>query len=285
MHRGGGTLLQRIVNASPGVLIWGEHGGFINKLAEADTLMTAAENLSHPVAERRLDQFLLGKGQSDFDPWTTPAERSAFRSSARDYIRQTFDIVPGNCWGFKEIRYHSVRTARFLLELFPWSRIVLLRRKLEDVVISSLTAPWSLPHLKDIPPTRAFEPIADAAYAAAVISRGFDEIAAAFSSERVISVRFEELASELPSMFAFLALEQPDGVSAVLNARIGATSAAAQFLGLSRSDLRHDVEHWVARSQMEIARHGVDKVRLAASEYAFLIGDHDARPFGLSSIF
>jgi hypothetical protein len=88
----------------------------------------------------------------------------------------------------------------------------------------------------------------------------------------------------VPTLAAHTAENQPLGQFRAASCESWA-SAAAQFLGLSRSDLRHDVEHWVARSQMEIARHGVDKVRLAASEYAFLIGDHDARPFGLSSIF
>jgi len=37
--RGGGTVLARILNCHPQLVIWGEHVGLINRLAEIDDMM------------------------------------------------------------------------------------------------------------------------------------------------------------------------------------------------------------------------------------------------------
>ena len=44
-HRSGGTLLARLLNCHPGLVIWGEHAGFINRLAEAHELLVRHHDL------------------------------------------------------------------------------------------------------------------------------------------------------------------------------------------------------------------------------------------------
>jgi hypothetical protein len=129
MHRSGGTLLQRVINAHPDVVIWGEHGGFINKLAEADAALAQRPEVMSPLAERDIQGFLSRRGAGNFDPWMQPFERSVYRKRCRDLIHDSFSrgLVPGQRWGFKEIRYYTLNTARFLAELFPWSLFVILR--------------------------------------------------------------------------------------------------------------------------------------------------------------
>ena len=40
LHRAGGTVLVRVLNCHPELVIWGEHVGLINRLAEIDDMVT-----------------------------------------------------------------------------------------------------------------------------------------------------------------------------------------------------------------------------------------------------
>ena len=62
LHRSGGTLLQRIVNAHPNVVIWGEHGGFINQLADADATLAEFSPVTSPISRRDIQGFLVRRG-------------------------------------------------------------------------------------------------------------------------------------------------------------------------------------------------------------------------------
>jgi len=45
VHRGGGTVLARVLNCHPDLVIWGEHVGLINRLAEIDDMVTRVGRL------------------------------------------------------------------------------------------------------------------------------------------------------------------------------------------------------------------------------------------------
>jgi hypothetical protein len=40
LHRGGGTVLARVLNCHPDLMIWGEHVGLIDRLAAIDDMVT-----------------------------------------------------------------------------------------------------------------------------------------------------------------------------------------------------------------------------------------------------
>jgi hypothetical protein len=42
LHQAGGTVLARVLNCHPDLVIWGEHVGLINRLAEIDDMMHSA---------------------------------------------------------------------------------------------------------------------------------------------------------------------------------------------------------------------------------------------------
>lgn len=285
MHRGGGTLLQRVVNTQSQVVIWGEHGGFINKLAETDALLSSFWNVCSPIDTRRLPDFLAARASEDFDPWTNPVERAAYRKFAAEFIRASFTagLEANQRWGFKEIRYNSIRTARFLTELFPWSRIVVLRRNLAAVVVSCVTAPWSLKFLLEVRPHQVRKVVEDVAYAIAAVSVGHDRILGELPA-RAMSVSTETLANEVQNMFDFLLLPQRD-VSDVLVRRIGSTNEAASLCGMNRLKLTKIAEESLAAVSGQISREGVNTQRIVRSKFGFLAGDHGLAGSGLSSMF
>ena len=48
LHRGGGTVLARVLNCHPDLVIWGEHVGLINRLAEIDDMVSRVGRLMAP---------------------------------------------------------------------------------------------------------------------------------------------------------------------------------------------------------------------------------------------
>jgi hypothetical protein len=283
MHRGGGTLLQRVVNASRDVLIWGEHGGFINKMAETDALLSHFDNVCRSIEDRHLADFISNRDPEVFDPWTNPLERSAYRTYAKDFIRTTFStgLADNQRWGFKEVRYHSLRTARFLTDLFPWSRIVVLRRNLTAVVVSTVCAPWSLERLKHVGTIDVWDVIRDVAYAVAVFAYADDAIIRELPNH-AISIAVENLKDEVARMFDFLQLRMPD-VTDILYRRIGGTEEAAR-LGLFGSyELLEMAENAVASAVDQVRVNGANIEKIRQSRYGFLAGDNEVAWTGLSS--
>ena len=284
MHRGGGTLLQRVVNSSRDVLIWGEHGGFINKMAETDTILSHFDTVCRPIGDRHLADFISNRDPEVFDPWTNPLERGAYRKYARDFIRTTFStgLADNQRWGFKEVRYHSLRTARFLTELFPWSRIVVLRRNLTAVVASTVCAPWSLERLKHVGTDDVWKVIRDVAYAVAVFAYGDDAIVRELP-DRAISIAVEKLNDELARMFDFLLLRMPD-VTDILRRRIGGTEEAATLGPFGKHELLQMAENAVALAVDQVKVKGADIEKIRQSHYGFLAGDNELAWTGLSSM-
>ena len=188
-HRSGGTMLSRILNCHPSLCIWGEHGGVVNKLAEIDAILARLPSEQLPLANRSLAKHIAFEATNltTFDPWISPLSLDAFRQWACEFIGTMFSkgLPPGTRWGFKEIRYHSVATAEFLIRLFPHARFVILRRDVLQLCISNIFAPWSRKELvamgvhKD--PVKARQAIKDCAYALAAIDNGLQQIAHTFS--------------------------------------------------------------------------------------------------------
>jgi hypothetical protein len=257
LHRSGGTLLQRIVNAHPNVVIWGEHGGFINQLANADATLAEFSPVTSPISRRDIQGFLVRRGAGYFDPWVHPFERSVFRQRCRDLIFDSFShgLTPGQRWGFKEIRYYSLTTARFLSELFPWSRFIVLRRDLKATIASSILAPWSLASLTTVGSRQDVEYVVqDCAHAACAMQTGMDAIAAGLP-ERVITVDFSDLAIERihEQLFEFLALDIDDAIRAKIASacaeRLGATPPG-KLAGLGRQEIEEMAEAAIAQEML-----------------------------------
>lgn len=132
-HRCGSTLLQRLLNSTSDVMIWGEHDGYLNDYFW---------NFTHLVkwADRHNEErmIFIEKGYDDFLPNIIPSVET-LREAARIYILSLFAIPAARLgrkvWGFKEVRY-GVEIALALQDLFPGARIIHINRNLIDVYMS-----------------------------------------------------------------------------------------------------------------------------------------------------
>jgi hypothetical protein len=306
-HRGGGTLLARILNCHPDLVIWGEHVGLINRLAEIDDMVTRVGRLMAPKTDVALADYAAfpDRRLTEFDPWANPFDYDIFCQSCRDMIEQQFTrgLQPGQRWGFKEIRYHRVLTVLFLQKLFPDARFVILRRDVQELAVSAILASWSLRWFWDyretMPTAMAEAIVRDVTYALLAIEHGLDAVESQLGPHGLWLDYHELLDPALgfaQPLFDFcrVSLTEPVliRVRRVLEVRAGGTDHGTIFGGiLSRDFIREQVAALAPELRAEIARDGIDKARLLASDgvgrYSFLMGDHTLRDRGseLSGLF
>jgi hypothetical protein len=297
LHRGGGTVLARILNCHPKLVIWGEHVGLINRLAEIDDMVTRVGRLMYPKTDQAIAEYVAFPDHrlNDFDPWANPFDYETFLRSCRQMIEAIFarGLQPGQRWGFKEIRYHRVLTARFMEKLFPNARFVILRRDLTEVAISAILASWSLrwfPNYREMMPAEMAEAIVrDVTYALLVVENSLDAVQQQLGA-RCLRLDYSQLLDSslkfASPLFNFLEIDLPQEVvtriQRVLSVRAGGTDQQVCFGRiLSREYIRARVAAIVPELRAEIARDGVDRARLVAREgigrYSFLAGDHTMR--------
>ena len=303
-HRSGGTLLARALNCHPDLVIWGEHAGFINRLADIDSIAGHYPRLTEPLADRDLATFVAHE-KSDprvFDPWVTPFAQDGFRDWCRRYIETTFrhGLRPGQRWGFKEVRYHTVAVAGFLATLFPTARFVILRRELYPLALSNLFAPWSVDRLRWtgalLTEAGVRAAVTDCAYALVAIDHGFAAIAAALP-DRCHVVAYEAITPAATRLFAelflFLGLrgspELLQAIRAVVGARPGASDARASEGHLTLRLVQRHLPEALAAALADIAKNGPDAARLKRlapqGRFGFLAGDHHLYETPYSGMF
>jgi hypothetical protein len=128
-QRCGSTLLQRLLNSHPQVMIWGEQEGHLERfLTEHRALGRWAKRHD----DLRL-QFLRD-GYDGFMPNVLPDETDVRNAAAR-YLEALFGRPATRMgrpiWGFKEVRYDA-DVALMLLNLFPDARFIHLTRHVTD---------------------------------------------------------------------------------------------------------------------------------------------------------
>lgn len=297
-HRSGGTLLARLYNIHSDIVIWGEHGGLLNKMAEMQVIFDKHDDLSQPLAGRGIEQFIASKGKNtDFSPWVNPMAREDYIRGSRDFIRRTFTryLRPMQRWGFKEIRYHTLTTARFLVEIFPSTQFVVLRRNLVEQCVSNIMVGWSLDRLRLLDAGRSKEEatkvVQDCAYALVAIDLGLAGVAESFRS-RTLSITYHALAGESNEIlrelydFAGLRLEPAHVKSAdrILAVKSGVTTTRS--LGYITDDfVKGFAPDAISRAREVIAITGIDVARLREGRYSFLVGDHAMLDSHVSTIF
>ncbi len=200
-HRSGGTLLTRLLNCHPGLVIWGEHAGFLNKLAEAQDMLDRHAGLLPQRSPAELRHYASGRPDGDgFLPWTVPFGGAAFLAGCRAMVRGLFalDLRPGQRWGFKEIRYHSPTVVRFLRRLFPGAQFILLDRDPIELCVSDMLVSWALGSLmaeRVQHDRQAFlAAVDDCLYAILAVRQNLTHARAAIADQS-IAVRYEALVS------------------------------------------------------------------------------------------
>lgn len=137
-HRGGTTLLQRLLNCFSDLVIWGEHSGFLRDFAKAyDAIRTAAVKKVDAA-----DYATFNTYARRFIPWANGFDAHEFLAWQRSSVQRLFDIPNAVRWGFKEIRYNDLEMMRYLTALYPGCRILFLTRNPEDILVSRLLVRW-----------------------------------------------------------------------------------------------------------------------------------------------
>ena len=232
LHRGGGTVLARVLNCHPNLVIWGEHAGLINRLAEIDDMVSRVGRLMAPKTDEAIAEYVTfpDRRLTEFDPWANPFDYDAFIHSCREMIEQIFTrgLQQGQRWGFKEIRYHRVLTVRFLQKLFPGARLIILRRDLREVAVSAILASWSLRWLWDYREAMSAEMaeaiVRDVTYALLAVESGLDAVRTELDL-RCLQLDYSQLLDPAHSfvapLFGFLELVLSDQVTTRIHKSAG----------------------------------------------------------------
>lgn len=150
-HRGGTTLLQRLLNSFDDVAIWGEHEGVLTQVADA--YFRGAES-----AQLFANVRTAGPSdpRSDWQAWMSAVTRDDWDASFRRLVTALF-LPPGArgvcVWGFKEIRYGTLpgdRAIELLARLFPDARVAFLVRNPFNMLASAATRPEGPRSLADV---------------------------------------------------------------------------------------------------------------------------------------
>lgn len=146
--RSGTTLVQRFLNAHSDTIIWGEHIGFLESLADSYFLLKehpSMHDFSFNSAAHSTDCDLKSyykdpKRWQAWMNWFTPSNVDDFY---RDFIKSVFSpsIIDGcDVWGFKEIRYgENTKVINFLKALYPNAVFLCVVRDSLNVIESQLT--------------------------------------------------------------------------------------------------------------------------------------------------
>lgn len=218
-NRCGSTLLQRLLNSNPDVLVWGEHGGALQSVLEGSERFGdwAYDHREH-------SETFFRSGPDHFIPNMSPSPER-IRAAARTYVEEVFAdsaLAAGrHIWGFKEVRYR-LPVALLLQELFPEARFIHLTRRIEDCFLSmkrwelsgEWKRSWTIESLNNW----------------ALINRGFLDQGHELS--QLISVRYEDMTSLSPHEFIskisdFLRLPADDFDAGVFARRLGGSTASS----------------------------------------------------------
>lgn len=138
--RSGSTMLQRVITASGQVLVWGEAGGALDRLADA---LACYEQMLGPGGTRFKHGF-GGNGSQEYEDFVAAgnegvhkwiacmnAPRGLFIGAMRKFFNAVYEEpalkLGYAAWGVKEVQ-SGLDAASFLRELYPEGRFVFLVR-------------------------------------------------------------------------------------------------------------------------------------------------------------
>lgn len=134
--RSGSTLLQRAINQTEGVLIYGEHSGMLRGFANA--YFDAGVSDSH-------DSLEILRDPKMFAPCVNCIDSIRFRSKMHQFIEGILNPGLERRWGFKEVRYGKAsgcKVFKFLADVFPSAQFVFLVRDPREQIQSIRSVPW-----------------------------------------------------------------------------------------------------------------------------------------------
>ena len=148
-HRGGTTLVQRLLNSYDDVTIWGEHEGVLTQIADA---------YFRGLESRSLFRDVRTPGGSDprtdWQAWMSGVDAADWEATFRRLVTTLFPAATGaRHWGFKEIRYGTTagdRAIELLARLFPHARVAFVVRNPFNMLASAQSRPEGPRALGDV---------------------------------------------------------------------------------------------------------------------------------------
>lgn len=134
--RSGSTLLQRAINQTEDVIIYGEHGGMLNGYAAA-----YYSALDTGLGDARFKPKTL-KDPKGFAPCLSCIDPIRFKSQTRKYFTALLNPEESFRWGFKEVRYEGGQVFEMLAELYPSAKFVFLVRDPREQIRSVMSMKW-----------------------------------------------------------------------------------------------------------------------------------------------
>jgi len=144
--RSGSTLIQRLLNCHPDLVVWGEHFGFINGLANAWNQIRNSSTVAFPKTAEENNAALkvlptLTDPQAALE-WVNPWSLEEFEAKVTSFLSNYFGsrMEKGQRWGFKEIRYNNMPALQMLRRIYPNGRFVFIKRDPIEVTRSKVFA-------------------------------------------------------------------------------------------------------------------------------------------------
>ena len=148
--RSGSTLLQRIVNTSPNLVIWGEHGGMLSGVANSYQNLIYGKQLNdfHYNRKDKVTKSLITGSYSKYNisiNWMNSFDKENSKDLFRNFIFSTLNqkvkLTSTQKWGFKEILYsNNDNVVNMLVDLFPDTKFLFSIRNPLDAVLSMMFA-------------------------------------------------------------------------------------------------------------------------------------------------
>jgi len=152
--RSGSTLLQRLLTASNELLVWGEAGGALDALAEADLgyrqmLAPGKEVFKNGLGGNGAQQYeeFRKNGKEAVHKWIPCLNppQNTIRAAFHEFLEATYARPAAELgysrWGVKEVRC-GLETAEFLRGLYPEAKFVFLIRNPFDCLSSLKRHGW-----------------------------------------------------------------------------------------------------------------------------------------------
>jgi hypothetical protein len=148
-HRGGTTLVQRLLNSYDDVTIWGEHEGVLTQIADAYFRGLESASLFRDVRAPGTSD-----PRSDWQAWMSGVDAADWEATFRRLVTGLFPVAAGaRHWGFKEIRYGTTaedRAIELLARLFPHARVAFVVRNPFNMLASAHSRPEGPRALADV---------------------------------------------------------------------------------------------------------------------------------------
>lgn len=252
-HRGGTTLVQRLLNCHEEVTIWGENAGIISDFRRMYTRF--ADSPVGSVDVQKYREF--SKYANTFNPWANPFDKDDLVTHIAHMLELLYADPSGSrsFWGFKEVRNGNIEDIGFLRRLFPDCRLVMVIRHPKDLLLSQYYARWGGKHFSEPPDETVRNLVTDYAE---TIEAYLETVEKNPSVSRILRYESIRMETVMTTLFGFLGLSRV-GINKGLLGVVLKTRAGSSYGDVSRP-VDCNYEQQIRRACDELIEPTLDRV-------------------------